>query len=60
MEVYWLLYNTRAVYVYMDPYDSWGVRAVQRVQKENVVTGSGCHYNGFNPNDDSNDVVDLV
>ena len=29
-------------------------------EKEKVVPGSGYRYKGYNPNDDSNDVVDLV
>ena len=44
----------------MDKYDSWGVRSVQRVHKIKVVPGSGCRYKVWNPNEDSNELVDLV
>ena len=35
------------------------VRAVQKVQKERVFMGSGYRYKGFNPNRNSNDIVDF-
>ena len=60
MEVYWLLSTTREWHVYMNPDERWGVRALQRVQKEKVVPGLGCHHKVCNPNDGSNDVVYLV
>ena len=44
----------------MDPYDIWGVRAVQGVQQEEVVPRSGFPYKVCNPNYKSNDVVNFV
>ena len=35
-------------------------QSITKGKKEKVVPGSGCCYKSCNPNDDSNDVVDLV
>ena len=44
----------------MDPDDRCRARSVKLYGKENFVPGSGYFYNECNPNNNSNDVVDLV